>query len=72
MMEPEDLAPLTVELDAEDIQRLWDGETVEVLAEERDERAVDVLEINYRSKGVIGNRTARGEWPELFESEGAD
>lgn len=66
MSDPEDIAPLTIELDADDIQRLWDGETLEVLAEERSETSVDYLEIELYTKGVLSG-TAREVWPGLFQ-----
>lgn len=67
MTEPHELAPLEFSLTAEDITRLWQGEMVERLAEERSESTIDVLEIKLRTKGTTGGETVREAWPDLFE-----
>lgn len=64
---------LTVELSEEQMEELRDGETLQFLLQKRepfvegeDPRSMDVLEVEWYTKGAIGEKSLEEEYPDVI------
>lgn len=63
-----DNEPIDIYLGEEDIEKLRDGESIEVLVEKRSETSCNVLEITLYTKGAIG-QPVEETYPHLFKND---